>query len=71
MSPLKSEHLKVTTSVEYLKAADFDIKRQLPATTQAHTFVNVLEADTGIPRDCLPAAMDDGVGWRKRAVGVD
>ena len=32
---------------------------------QAHTFVNLLEAGTGVPRDCLLAAMDDRVGWRK------
>ena len=39
---------------------------------QARTFVDLLEADTGVPRDCFPAAMDDRVGWRKRAreVGV-
>ena len=37
---------------------------------QAGTFVDLLEADTGVPRDCLPAAMDDRVGWRKRAMGV-
>ena len=30
--------------------------------------LSILEADTGIPRDCLPAAMDDRVGWRKRAM---
>ena len=36
---------------------------------QARTFVDLLEADTGVPRDCLPAAMDDRVGWRKRAMG--
>ena len=38
---------------------------------QARTliFVDLLEADTGVPRDCLPAAMDDRVGWRKRAKG--
>ena len=24
-------------------------------------FVDLLEADTGVPRDCLPAAMDDRV----------
>ena len=30
---------------------------------QARTFVDLLEADTGVPRDCLPAAMDDRVGW--------
>ena len=29
---------------------------------QAGTFVDLLEADTGVPRDCLPAAMDDRVG---------
>ena len=29
---------------------------------QARTFVDLLEADTGIPRDCLPAAMDDMTG---------
>ena len=28
-------------------------------------FVDLLEADTGVPRDCLPAVMDDRVGWRK------
>ena len=33
------------------------------------TLVDLLEADTGVPRDCLPAAMDDRVGWRKRAMG--
>ena len=37
---------------------------------QAITFVDVLEADTGVPRDCLPAAMNDRFGWRKRAIGV-
>ena len=36
---------------------------------QARTFVDLLEADTGVPRDCLPAVMDDRVGWRKRAMG--
>ena len=36
---------------------------------QAGTFVDLLEADTGVPRDCLPAAMDDRVGWRRRAMG--
>ena len=35
---------------------------------QAGTVVDLLEADTGVPRDCLPAVMDDRVGWRKRAV---
>ena len=24
----------------------------------------------GSPEDCLPAAMDDRVGWRKKAMGV-
>ena len=38
---------------------------------QARTFVDLLEAESGVPRDCLPAAMDDRVGWRKRAMGVD
>ena len=38
---------------------------------QAGTFVGLLEADTGVPRDCLPAVMDDRVGWRKRPMGVD
>ena len=38
---------------------------------QARTFVDLLEADTGVPRDCLLAAMDDRVGWRKRAIVVD
>ena len=36
---------------------------------QACTFVDLLEADTGVPRDCLLAVMDDRVGWRKRAMG--
>ena len=38
---------------------------------QARTSVDLLEADTGVPRDGLPAMMDDRVGWRKRAMGVD
>ena len=38
---------------------------------QARTFVDLLEADTRAPRDCLPAAMDHRVGWRKRAKRVD
>ena len=33
---------------------------------QARTFVNLPEA---VPRDCLPAAIDDRVDWRKRAMG--
>ena len=32
---------------------------------QARTFVDLLE---GVPRDCLPAVMDDRVGWRKRVM---
>ena len=38
---------------------------------QAGTFVDLLEVDTGVLRDCLPAAIDDRVGWRKRAREVD
>ena len=37
---------------------------------QAGTFVDRLDADTGVPRDYLPAAMDDRVGWRKKPMGV-
>ena len=29
---------------------------------QARTFADLLEADTGVPRDCLLATMDDRVG---------
>ena len=29
---------------------------------QARTFVDLLEEDTGVPRDYLPAAMDGRVG---------
>ena len=36
---------------------------------QVHTFVDLLEADSAVPRDCLPAAIDDRVGWRNRAMG--
>ena len=32
-------------------------------------FVDLLEADTAVPTDCLPAAMDDRDGWRKKARG--
>ena len=31
--------------------------------------VDLLEADTEVPRDCLPAAMDDRVNCRKRTMG--
>ena len=34
-----------------------------------HMFVDLLEADTGVPLHCLSAAMDGRVGWRKRAMG--
>ena len=37
---------------------------------QACTFADLLEADTRVPRDCLLVAMDDRVGWRKKAMGV-
>ena len=36
---------------------------------QVRTFVDLLKADTGVPRDCLPAALDDRAGWRKTAMG--
>ena len=36
---------------------------------QARTFVDLLEEDTRVPRDCLLAVMDDRVGWRKRTTG--
>ena len=32
---------------------------------QTRTFVDLLEADTEDPRDCLPAAIDDRTDWRK------
>ena len=32
-------------------------------------FVEPLKADPGVTRDCLLAAMDDRIGWRKRAIG--
>ena len=44
-------------------------KRRLEG--QAHIFVDLLEAETRVPRDCLLAEMDERVGWRKRAMGVD
>ena len=37
--------------------------------TSEDRLVHLLEADTGVPRDCFPAAMDDRVCWRKRAIG--
>ena len=43
--------------------------RRLSVRGQARTFVDVLEANTGVPRDCLPAAMADRVSWRKKAKG--
>ena len=36
---------------------------------QARAFIDLPEADTRVPRDCLLAAMDDRVGWTKRAMG--
>ena len=35
----------------------------------AHLSICWRRPDTGVPRDCLPAVMDDRVGWRKRAMG--
>ena len=35
---------------------------------QARTFVDLQEVDIGLPRDSLPVAMDDRVGWSKRAM---
>ena len=43
--------------------------RKRSAGGQARTIVDLLEEDTGVPRDCLPPAMDDRVGRRKRAMG--
>ena len=34
---------------------------------QTRTFVDLLEANTGVPRYYLPAATDDRVGWREPA----
>ena len=36
---------------------------------QASIFVDLLQADTHVPWDCLPAAMDDRVDWKKRSHG--
>ena len=33
---------------------------------QACKFVDLLEADTGVPRDCLPAAMDDRLAGERK-----
>ena len=38
---------------------------------RARTFVDLLEADTAVPRNYSPAATDNWTGWRKRAMGVD
>ena len=38
---------------------------------QAHTFVVLLKADTGVPRDCLPAVMDDWLAGKREPWGVD
>ena len=54
-----------------LLATWFCGKRSIAIGRQARTVVDLLEADTGFPRDCLRAAMDDRVGWRKGARGVD
>ena len=35
---------------------------------QARKFVDLLEADTVVARDCLLAVMVDMIGWRKRAM---
>ena len=43
-------------------------KRSIARGGQVCTFVDLLEADTEVPRDCLLVAMDDRVGWRKRAM---
>ena len=36
---------------------------------QARTLIDVLEGNTWVPTDCLPAVMDDRVGWKKEAMG--
>ena len=36
---------------------------------QAGTFVDLLEVDTGVPRDCLLAVIVDRVGWKTRVLG--
>ena len=38
---------------------------------QAGTFVDLLEADTGVPRDCLPSALDDWLSGEIGPLGVD
>ena len=37
---------------------------------QARTFVDLLEADTGVPRDRLPAAMDEREPWGSTEVDL-
>ena len=36
----------------------------------SRTFVDLLEADTGVLRVGMLAAMEDRAGWRKTAMGV-
>ena len=36
---------------------------------QARTLFCRSSGGTGVPSDCLPAGMDDRVGWRERAMG--
>ena len=38
---------------------------------QARTFVDLLEAESGVPRNCLPAAMDDRLAGEREPWGVD
>ena len=44
-------------------------KRSVGGQARILNFVDLLEVDTGVPRDCWPAAMDDRVGWGERATG--
>ena len=39
------------------------------ARGQARTFIDMLEADTSVPLNCLLSAVDDRVDWRKSMGG--
>ena len=59
---IRERHLRFSGHCRKSKNEDRSVEGQ------ARTFVDLLKADTGVPRDYLQTVMYDRVGWRKRVI---
>ena len=65
----QSHSFTISSSWKWLCSSFFDLWQKQSIRGQARASVDLLEVDTGVPRDCLPAAIDGRVWQEKESHG--